>query len=73
MVSAMPGQVVLGSIRKQAEQARKSKAVSSIPPWPLHQPLPQVPVLTSFEDDCVVQVKSSLSSQLLLVVCVFFF
>jgi hypothetical protein len=31
------GLVVLGSIRKQAEQARGSKPVSNIPPWPLHQ------------------------------------
>jgi hypothetical protein len=34
---AIPGLVVLGSIREQAEQARASKAVSSTPPWPLHQ------------------------------------
>jgi hypothetical protein len=27
----------LGSIREQAEQARESKPVSNIPPWPLHQ------------------------------------
>jgi hypothetical protein len=31
---ASSGLVVLGSIRKQAEQARGSKLVSSIPPWP---------------------------------------
>jgi hypothetical protein len=31
------GLVVLGSIREQAEQARGSKPVSNIPPWPLHQ------------------------------------
>jgi hypothetical protein len=31
------GLVVLGSIRKQAEQARGSKPVKNIPPWPLHQ------------------------------------
>jgi hypothetical protein len=31
------GLVVLGSIRKQAEQARGSKPVRNIPPWPLHQ------------------------------------
>jgi hypothetical protein len=36
----IPGLVVLGSIRKQAEQARGSKPVSSSPPWPLHQLLP---------------------------------
>jgi hypothetical protein len=34
---AIPGLVILGSIRKQAEQARGSKPVSNIPPWPLHQ------------------------------------
>ena len=34
---AIPGLVVLYSIRKQAEQARGSKLVSNIPPWPLHQ------------------------------------
>jgi hypothetical protein len=33
---AIPGLVVLGSIRKQVEQARGSKPVSNIPPWPLH-------------------------------------
>jgi hypothetical protein len=31
------GLVVLGSIREQAEQARGSKPVRNIPPWPLHQ------------------------------------
>jgi hypothetical protein len=31
------GLVVLGSIREQAEQARGSKLVRNIPPWPLHQ------------------------------------
>jgi hypothetical protein len=30
------GLVVLG-IREQAEQARGSKPVKNIPPWPLHQ------------------------------------
>ena len=29
--------VLLGSIREQAEQARGSKPVENIPPWPLHQ------------------------------------
>jgi hypothetical protein len=38
------GLVVLGSMRKQAEQARGRKPVSSIPPWPLHQLLlPDLP------------------------------
>jgi hypothetical protein len=34
---AIPRLVVLGSIRKQAEQAGGGKPVSSTPPWPLHQ------------------------------------
>jgi hypothetical protein len=34
---AIPGLVVIGSIRKQAEQGRGSKPVSNIPPWPVHQ------------------------------------
>jgi hypothetical protein len=34
---AIPGLVVLDSIKEQAEQARGSKPVSNIPPWPLHQ------------------------------------
>jgi hypothetical protein len=36
--NAIPGLVVLSSIRKQAERARRSKPVSNIPPWPLHAP-----------------------------------
>jgi hypothetical protein len=31
------GLVVLGPIREQVEQARGSKPVKNIPPWPLHQ------------------------------------
>jgi hypothetical protein len=34
---AISGLVVLGSIRKQAEQARGSKPVKNTPPRPLHQ------------------------------------
>jgi len=37
---AIPGLVVLGSTRKQAEQAMGSKSVSSSSPRPLHQLLP---------------------------------
>ena len=44
---AIPGLVVLGSIRKQAEQARGSKPVSNIPPWSLHQLL--LPDLLEFQ------------------------
>jgi hypothetical protein len=39
--------VVLGSIRKQAEKARRSKPVMNIPPWPLHQLL--LSVLLEFQ------------------------
>jgi hypothetical protein len=41
------GLVVLGSIGEQAEQARGSKPVSNIPPWPLHQLL--LPDLLEFQ------------------------
>jgi hypothetical protein len=44
---AIPGIIVLGSIREQAEQARGSKPVSNIPPWPLHQLL--LPDLLEFQ------------------------
>jgi hypothetical protein len=33
------GMVVLGSIREHADQARGSKSVKNILPWPLHQVL----------------------------------
>jgi hypothetical protein len=41
------GLVVLDSIREQAEQARGSKPVRNIPPWPLHQLL--LPDLLEFQ------------------------
>jgi hypothetical protein len=41
------GLVVLGSIREQAEQARRSKPVKNIPPWPLYQLL--LPDLLEFQ------------------------
>jgi hypothetical protein len=37
----------LGFIREQAEQARGSKPVKNIPPWPLHQLL--LPDLLEFQ------------------------
>jgi hypothetical protein len=43
----IPGLVVLGSIREQAEQARGSKPVRNIPPWPLLQLL--LPDLPEFQ------------------------
>jgi hypothetical protein len=52
---AIPGLVVLGSLRKQAEQARGSKPVRNIPPWPLRQlllpDLLEFQSLTSFGDE----------------------
>ena len=39
--------VVLGSIRKQAKQARGSNPVRNIPPWSLHQLL--LPDLLEFQ------------------------
>jgi hypothetical protein len=45
--SALPGLVVLGSKRKQAELARGTKPVKNIPPWPLHQLL--LPDLLEFQ------------------------
>ena len=50
------GLVVLGSIRKQAEQAMERKPVGSTHPWPLHWLLPpgscpvSVPALNSCND-----------------------
>jgi hypothetical protein len=44
---AIPGLVVLDFIREQAEQARGSKPVRNIPPWPLHQLL--LPALLEFQ------------------------
>jgi hypothetical protein len=44
---AIPELVVLGSVRKQAEQPRGIKPVSNIPPWPLHQLL--LPALLEFQ------------------------
>ena len=41
------GLAVLDSIREQAEQARRSKPVKNIPPWPLHQLL--LPDLLEFQ------------------------
>jgi hypothetical protein len=41
------GLVVLGFIREQAEQARRSKPVKNIPRWPLHQLL--LPDLFEFQ------------------------
>jgi hypothetical protein len=44
---AITGLEVFDSIRQQAEQARRSKSVRNIPPWPLHQLL--LPDLLEFQ------------------------
>ena len=44
---AIPELVDLSFVRKQAEQAKESKSVSDIPPWPLHQLL--LPDLLEFQ------------------------
>ena len=52
MNGAIPGLVVLVSVRKQAEQAKRSKYVSNIPPWPLHRLLlPDLLEFQSFGDE----------------------
>ena len=43
----IPGLVVLSSIKEKTEQARGSKPVKNIPPWPLHQLL--LPDLLKFQ------------------------
>jgi hypothetical protein len=41
------GLIILSSIREQAEQAKGSKPVKNIPPWPMHQLL--LPDLFQFQ------------------------
>ena len=54
---AIPGLVVLDSIRKQVEQARGNKPVSNIPPWPLHQLL--LPDLLEFRSGLFLVMKGN--------------
>jgi hypothetical protein len=53
-----PGLGVLESIRKQAQQARESKPVNNIPPWPLNQLL--LPDLLEFQSRLLLVMNSSL-------------
>jgi hypothetical protein len=48
---ANPRLVVLVTLRKQSEQALKSKSVSNTLLYPLHKFLPQVSALTSLDDE----------------------
>ena len=48
VAGVISGLVVLGSVRKQAEQAMRSKPVSSTPPLPPHQLLPPGSCLVEF-------------------------
>lgn len=43
-----PGLVILGFLRKQAEQAVRNKTINSTPPWPTHQLLPICSALFEF-------------------------
>jgi hypothetical protein len=54
------GLVALDSIREQAEKARKSKSVSKIPPWTLHQPL--LPYLLEFQSCHPLVINSNVES-----------
>ena len=54
---AIPRLVVLGSIRKEAEQARGSQTDSSIPLWPLHLLL--LPDLLEFQSSLPLVMNSS--------------
>jgi hypothetical protein len=56
----IPGLVVLGSIREKAEQARESKPVRNIPPWPLHQFL--LPDLLMFQPLHPLMINSNVES-----------
>jgi hypothetical protein len=56
----IPGLVVLGSIRKQDEQARGNKPVSNIPLWPLHQLL--LPGLLEFQSWLPLVINSNVES-----------
>lgn len=49
--SITPGQAVLECLRKQAEQAPGSEPVSSAPPRPLFQFLPQISALASLDGE----------------------
>lgn len=57
MGGTLPGLMVLGSIKNQADQVMRSRPVSTTPPWLMHQLLPPsfcpvpVPVLASFNDE----------------------
>ena len=48
---SIPGLVVLGPMRKQAEQVMGSKRVRSTPPWPLNRLLPTGSCHLSFSPD----------------------
>ena len=56
---AIPGLVVLGSIREQAEQAKGSKPVSNTPSWPLYQLL--LPDLLKFQSCLPLVMNSSVA------------
>jgi hypothetical protein len=54
----IPRMVVLGSIRKQAEQARGSKPVRNSHPWSLHQLL--TPDVLEFQSSLPLVINSNI-------------
>lgn len=48
--SASPRLLVLGGVRKQAEQGMRSKPINRIQAWLLFQFLPRVPTLPSLSE-----------------------
>lgn len=63
-------QVIFSCVRKQAERAKRSKPVNSMPPWLLLQFLPWAPVLMclhngAWSESCKLQHTLSLSKLLL--------
>lgn len=50
MGGATAGQVVLGGIRKQTEQAMESEPANRVPSWPPLRFLSRVPALPSLPD-----------------------
>ena len=67
MSGAIPGLLVLISMRKEMEQAMGSKLVSSTPQWPLHQLPPPgsypacISARTAFEDSLLLGTVSEIN------------
>lgn len=55
LCGAACGLVVLGAVRKQAEESMRSKPVNSSALWSLHQLLSWIPALTFLDDELAVR------------------